>query len=155
MGLPQVNISHLLPLQHIYLGQFGEDFLFLEIHPARIFLFLFRKTFYTCRRSRIFLSHCFSHIINGHSQHFQAAVTFRQRKIPPHLHGVRKEALCLAQNGLACVKRLPSYAGDSLYVFTHVFLSPAHAVICLIVFFGREKLASLVQITTSLFWRFS
>lgn len=86
-------------------AQFGDDFLFFQ----DVFcVFLSRKTFYTRRRPRIAFSRCFSHIINDHSQYFQAAVALRQRKMPPHLHGVRKEMLCLTQDGLVCVKRFPS-----------------------------------------------
>lgn len=86
-------------------AQFGDDFLFLQ---DVLCIFLFRKTFYTCRRPRFVFSRSFSHIINDHSQYFQTAVALRQRKMPPHLHGVRKEMLCLAQDGLDCVKRFPS-----------------------------------------------
>lgn len=50
----------------------------------------------------------------------------RQRKMPPHLQGVRKETLCLAQDGLACVKRFPSLRRRHGFYgyFTHVFLPP-------------------------------
>ena len=150
-----LNSNSLLSLQ-LTQAQFGEGFLLVIVHLVSCsFGFLFRKT---CRHSRVLLSHCFSHIINGHSQYFQPAVASRQRKMPPHLHGVRKETPCLAQDGLAYVKRFPSLRRrHSFYgYFTHAFLPATRkTVIFLIVFIGREKLAPLVQITTRLFRTFS
>lgn len=82
----------------------------------------------------------------------------RQRKMPPHLQGVRKETLCLAQDGLACVNFSHRYAGDtvSTVILRTCFYPPTHnAVNFLIVFTGREKIAPLVQITPRLFRTFS
>lgn len=102
---------------------------FLLVHPVSwaFFFFSFRKTFYTCRRSRILLSHCFSHIINGHSQYFQAAVAGLQT-------AENAATLTRSQKGNAvscprwsCLRQLfPSLRRRHGFYgyFTHVFLPP-------------------------------
>lgn len=135
----------------------------LLVHPvswAFSFFFSFRKTFYTCRRSRILLSHCFSHIINGHSQYFQAAVAGLQT-------AENAATLTRSQKGNAvscprwsCLRQTfpivtPATQFLRLLLCT-CFYPPTHnAVNFLIVFTGREKIAPLVQITPRLFRTFS
>lgn len=68
-----LNSNYFLSLQPTQ-AQFEKLFSSCSSCLLSFVFFSFRKTFYTCRRSRILLSHCFSHIINGHSQYFQAAV---------------------------------------------------------------------------------
>lgn len=122
MSLAALNSNYFLSLQHTQ-AQFGEAFLFLFILSLELFFFFsFRKTFYTCRRSRILLSHCFSHIINGHSQYFQAAVAGLQT-------AENAATLTRSQKGNAvscprwsCLRQRRRH-GFYGY-FTHVFLPP-------------------------------
>lgn len=127
MSLAVLNSNYFLSLQHTQ-AQFGEAFFFLFILSLELFF------------SSVFGKH-FTHVgVHGFSYRiaFRTLLTAilsisrpllpasRQRKMPPHLQGVREETLCLAQDGLACVKRFPSLRRRHGFYgyFTHVFLPP-------------------------------